>query len=411
MRQHGFTMPFPLPDLQPSQDYWDSAQPPELVAGHPCAQGWRLLREGGFASVPEQDRAVVAAQVHGLALATAVLRSRPLTVPALIDGHGHLHLHGLRAFLDFGRAGAGKVVPVSFDGSILKARKAAASREALLAGCADEAPAVSRLGPGVTLRWNRAVTLTLECAPCHPILNLPLSRPGPHEHRLARLTPAGLDRFVAVLREALVVLHSVDPEYARTVSERIRAVVPLHRPDPKKHVSSTYSTLPGAVFLCHDEDPLLQAETLIHEARHDELNALDAASPMFDGPQPEARYLSPWRPDPRPLRGILLGAHAFLAVGRLLVEASGGSPRESDLKAQGLMRALQVRHALSTVRAHARLSPAGKALVGELEEGLKRLFALLPPPPGGIWGAASQQVDAHLSARAGAAPGLHKEAA
>lgn len=404
-------MPLPLPDLQPSQDYWDSAQPPELIAGHPCALGWKLLRAEGFASVAEEDRAAVAAQVHGLALSTAVLREQALAVPALIDSHGHFHLHGLRAFLDFGLKGAGRTVPLAFDGKTLSAGRGKASRDALLAGCASEAPPQARLAAGVTLRWNRAVTLTLECAPCHPILNLPLRRPGPHEHRLARLSAAGLDRFTAVLREALVVLHSVDPEYARAVSSRIRAVVPLHRPDPKKHVSSTYSSLPGAIFLCHDEDPLLQAETLIHEARHDELNALDAAEPMFAGPQPEARYLSPWRPDPRPLRGILLGAHAFLAVGRLLVEASGGSPRESDLKAQGLMRALQVRHALATVRAHARLSRAGEALVKELESDLARLFALLPAPPGGIWGAASHQVEAHLAAHAGAAPGLHKEAA
>ena len=38
---------------------------------------------------------------------------------------------------------------------------------------------------------------------------------------------------------------------AQAITNAIKVIIPLARKDPKKHVSSTYNHLRGAVFLCH----------------------------------------------------------------------------------------------------------------------------------------------------------------
>jgi hypothetical protein len=60
-------------------------------------------------------------------------------------------------------------------------------------------------------------------------------------------------------------------------------------------------------------DPEDFAATLVHELFHSKLSALLDLVPLFTAQSGELLY-SPWREDPRPLVGILHGAHSFLAV-------------------------------------------------------------------------------------------------
>lgn len=60
-------------------------------------------------------------------------------------------------------------------------------------------------------------------------------------------------------------------------------------------------------------DYLLTSEEIIHETAHIKLEVCEHFSALLDD-DGVARYKHPWKDELRPLRGVLIGAHAFLAV-------------------------------------------------------------------------------------------------
>ena len=62
--------------------------------------------------------------------------------------------------------------------------------------------------------------------------------------------------------------------------------------------------------------PETVADLLCHEASHIRIQPVLALDPLVQtAPDKDAAgFESPWRPDPRPIRGVLLGVHAFLNV-------------------------------------------------------------------------------------------------
>jgi HEXXH motif-containing protein len=65
--------------------------------------------------------------------------------------------------------------------------------------------------------------------------------------------------------------------------------------------------------MSHPADAVSCAETLTHEVQHIKLGALLNFLPLTDSDDGR-RYYAPWRPDPRPLGGLLQGAYAYLGV-------------------------------------------------------------------------------------------------
>lgn len=371
---------------------------PPALERHPALRGWAFyvrLSLDGKESAEGPDWDLLLGQLHGFAAALSVWTGEKLAVSARLDERGHLHLPGLRAFLDLGPKAVLRPIElrVGPEGLEVPSGEARArfSRDLLLKGRASAAPGRQAPGPAASgpwrLRWEPAVTMGMEVSFCDPILTLPLrpERLAAQEHRLAELSPAGRRRFVAGLRRAMETLGQADPEFARTVSEEVRVVVPLERADPKVHVSSTYSHLRGAVYLCHDGDPLVQAETLLHEACHNRLNTVLETAPLLTGGE-EASYLSPWRKDPRPLRGLLLGAHAFLHVARLYARAAArpGLPtaERTRLQERAARRCLEVASALDTLGRYGDFTSSGRGFLRGMHDDLDKTRSLLPPPEG-----------------------------
>ena len=52
----------------------------------------------------------------------------------------------------------------------------------------------------------------------------------------------------------------------------------------------------------------------MHEFQHVKLGALLDIAELYDVTDTEPRHYAPWRPDPRPLEGLLQGTYAHLAV-------------------------------------------------------------------------------------------------
>jgi HEXXH motif-containing protein len=70
---------------------------------------------------------------------------------------------------------------------------------------------------------------------------------------------------------------------------------------------------PGDRAMSARPDRYTCVPTLVHEIQHLKLRALlDLITLTL--PDDGSRYYAPWRPDPRPVSGLLQGAYAFLAV-------------------------------------------------------------------------------------------------
>lgn len=405
--------------------YFLGAQSPQArqLADSPAFHAWlyltRRFLEPGARLGGSQAAALDC--FSGFAASLACLLGEGLRARARLDERGHFHLHGLRTYLDLGARHAGAWLDLTFSADGLEAAPAQGSpakigRGVLLEGRTDtNRPGGSGNGisyPGLVVRWQPIVFGNMEVNECDSlIVAAARAAADSYAHAPISLTPGARLAFIGVLRQALDRIREVDALLAAQISECIRLIVPLRREDPTRHVSSTYSHLPGAIFLCHDSNPSLQAETLVHEFCHDALHALLARDPLFIGGEAEALYYSPWREDPRPLRGILLGAHAFLNVARfqaLSAKAAGPGDAALALRTESAMRCLQVQGALFSLSARGRFTDLGRGLIEAMRRRLKEVLGLLPPGPGGLWGAAEEPVKRHAGLFAGAS-GYHKK--
>ncbi len=120
------------------------------------------------------------------------------------------------------------------------------------------------------------------------------------------------DEWVDSLRSA----HALVAEFAPTLIPEmelfVHQIVPVGF-EQEKHLSASLKEVVGNIYMSLHPDPLIMAEALIHEFSHNKIHALWTLSPLLENAF-EPLYASPVRPDPRPLFGVMLAAHAFLPV-------------------------------------------------------------------------------------------------
>ncbi|WP_432014657.1 HEXXH motif domain-containing protein [Streptomyces cucumeris] len=118
----------------------------------------------------------------------------------------------------------------------------------------------------------------------------------------------------------------------------------------------------GCVLLGRPADPLALAASLVHEAQHIKLSALMDLVPLIEGGLEEVHH-APWRPDPRPLRGLLHGVYAFLGVTGFWWDRwhrTGAGPVRDTAAFEFALRRAQTARGLRTLLTHARLTPRGE---------------------------------------------------
>ena len=177
------------------------------------------------------------------------------------------------------------------------------------------------------------------------------------------------DAWIDSLQGALTLIDEAVPALGAEIPLILQTIVPVGF-ETERHLSASYAEAIGTLYLSLHPNPLTMAEALVHECSHNKLNALFALDRLLDnGFNPLFR--SPVRPDPRPLHGILLAAHAFLPVASLferlrdmrhpLSEESGFEARFTQIRARN-------RDAITTLREHARPTEIGQAVLDELCE-------------------------------------------
>jgi HEXXH motif-containing protein len=148
----------------------------------------------------------------------------------------------------------------------------------------------------------------------------------------------------------------------------LHAVVPVGY-DTERHLSASYREAVGTIYLTLHPSVMIMAEALIHEFQHNKFN-VSAYHTEYLGNAFSPLYKSPIRPDPRPLWGILLAVHAFLPVAELyrrMRDADHPWAARPDFARRLAELDLKNHEGMEMLRAHAELTPAGRAMFDELE--------------------------------------------
>lgn len=138
-----------------------------------------------------------------------------------------------------------------------------------------------------------------------PELDHPLLRASPP------VAPAATGQDLAVLEAGVQLLGEVWPE-ALAAGQRFFTAVCFQPPLEDHTTSFTLAMLQGC-FMASMRDPVQAADAICHEGSHTRLAIALGRDPLLRDDGAEV-HPSPWRTDPRPLKGLLNGVHAFVNV-------------------------------------------------------------------------------------------------
>ncbi|GAA2071641.1 hypothetical protein GCM10009801_23540 [Streptomyces albiaxialis] len=194
---------------------------------------------------------------------------------------------------------------------------------------------------------------------------LPAPDSGPFSLLPPRRAPrpgAGEERWRRRWQAALTLLASADPGRALEVAALVRALVPLE-PGPGGASSATLRAAPWAVFTACPPTALRLAEVLVHEIQHSKLAIVTDLVALYEGGDEPVHRVG-WRPDPRPLAGVLQGTYAHLGLADLfhrLAARPGAAPAaRRAARVRGDECREQVADALRLLLRSGQLTPAGK---------------------------------------------------
>ncbi|MBV6702776.1 FxsB family radical SAM/SPASM domain protein [Kitasatospora aureofaciens] len=312
------------------------AQVDELARGYGSADTVAALTRSQLALTRAMLAAAWDASGQGRAEAWSVLSALDGAAPAAVDAvlaHPYARAWAARCLAgDLGtglgplaalaaaaavRAGRGDAVAVPVRGGWLHlptlGRIAVPDGEAVVTGAAD----------GFTVRASDGTVHTALDEPLRRIRlaggwTVALEDLDPlrdsHDHAVSdRLSDTELLDWAGALREAWELLGRDLPRYAEGIRAGLATVTPL-RPGPAgRDVSSAARQAFGAVGIAQPATAPTLALLLTHEFQHVKLGAVLDLMDLYDR-NDDTLYFAPWRPDPRPLEGLLQGTYAHLAV-------------------------------------------------------------------------------------------------
>lgn len=177
---------------------------------------------------------------------------------------------------------------------------------------------------------------------------------------------AGWRRIIESAWEILVRYHSWT---AGPVADGVSVIVPLIPQHDTDLVGGTSPAAFGAIATSWPHDPVIMAETLVHEFQHLKLCGLMDMLPLIR-PGGEKVY-APWRQDPRPTGGLLQGVYAHLGIARFW-DAQRHVEADPDhvLRAEVMYERWRptIEQATSTLLDSGCLTPTGIRFVGMIRD-------------------------------------------
>lgn len=155
------------------------------------------------------------------------------------------------------------------------------------------------------------------------------------------------------------------PEILAWILSTTFLCLPIHRTTDTRFKSASRRDMPGAVFFDLNAGWRHLLEALVHETAHAQLFVDEWAGPLIE-PGHTRTYASPLRPEPRPLRGILLAYHA-LAYMAALYHALEEAGEASEADDGALIRRKLEASRETLLNAREGLTAAGRDLVRRTE--------------------------------------------
>jgi HEXXH motif-containing protein len=156
----------------------------------------------------------------------------------------------------------------------------------------------------------------------------------------------------------------------------IPAFVDLGIPPEGLSFSASYES-GGPIFLSRVSDYCLHAEDLVHELQHHRLLIFASSAHFKSWDEPACRFISPYRPDPRPLRGVIIGLHAFLAVNDLRRRLIEDGRRTDELIRQTVDLHHRNLFAFRTIIEYEKFSEIGRRLIKEMGAAIATHHAMI----------------------------------
>jgi len=131
-----------------------------------------------------------------------------------------------------------------------------------------------------------------------------------------QLSDGAVPRWKRLLHDAWSILRETDAQQADALALATSTIVPLPSTESPGVLSASTGDAFGKVLLSEPGDAEQLAASLVHEFHHAQLGVLmhltDVVTP--DATHEQNLFYSPWRDDPRPLRGFMQGTFAFFGV-------------------------------------------------------------------------------------------------
>ncbi|MEV0639561.1 HEXXH motif domain-containing protein [Streptomyces sp. NPDC050619] len=210
------------------------------------------------------------------------------------------------------------------------------------------------------------------------------------------LTPRRSRLWLDRLAGAYALLERESPADAAAFTTLVRALVPRTFQTLRGGQVASASSLDafGAITLSLPDDEVQTAAVLVHETRHQQLNALLGLVPLVrgedeedGGPGERRLYYAPWRSDPRPLHGALHGVFAFAGVARFWRtyrrRATGTEAQRAAFEFAVLRE--QLHEAVDVIVTDPDLTEAGRLFVDEIAASVSAWQRDdIPAGPGGL---------------------------
>ncbi|GAT70630.1 HEXXH motif domain-containing protein [Planomonospora sp. ID91781] len=190
-----------------------------------------------------------------------------------------------------------------------------------------------------------------------------------------RLTAERRRWWQSCLRDAWRILTAHHGIVAEEVAAATSVLTPIQAPASGQNSATSRETF-GTMALSEPRHGLGFAETFAHEVQHAKLTAL---TDMVDLTLPDdgQRHYAPWRPDPRPVYGLLQGAYAYLGVAGFWHRQRAFESGDAGFRAQvEFARWREGAHLVTgTLQASGCLTEQGQEFVAVMRGTLERLLA------------------------------------
>lgn len=184
-----------------------------------------------------------------------------------------------------------------------------------------------------------------------------------------RLSPVEVESWRTVLDGAWSLLAEHLPAVADTLPVGLDSIVP-EPTVPFRLPSASTGEAFGSAIVAYGDDPATLAAALVHEFHHIRLGGLLHVV-RLSVDDPRERLYAPWRPDPRPIGGVLHGIYAFFGVASFWRALAAAEPDHELAAFEFALRRGQVWRTLAVVRGDESLTPAGRrflaGIAAELE--------------------------------------------